>query len=77
MLNNVLKFSKYLRLGVLINEVLIKKKECIRFSCFQGPPRVFDGLDGVFYPAVSLNRNVTLTLTSGLEPPTTVEELVS
>ena len=28
-LNNVLKFSQYLRLGVLINEVLIKKKKCI------------------------------------------------
>ena len=28
MLSNVLKFSQYLRLGVLINEVLIKKKEC-------------------------------------------------
>ena len=28
-LSNVLKFSQYLRLGVLINEVLIKKKECM------------------------------------------------
>jgi len=29
----------------------------------------FTDLSGVFYPAVSLNRNVTVTLHSALDPP--------
>uniref|UniRef100_UPI00358EBF84 E3 ubiquitin-protein ligase TRIM9-like isoform X1 n=1 Tax=Myxine glutinosa TaxID=7769 RepID=UPI00358EBF84 len=35
----------------------------------QQGPVAFKGLDGVFYPAVSLNRNVQVTLHSGLELP--------
>ena len=34
MLSSVLKFSQYLRLGVLINEVLIKKKSVYRFGFY-------------------------------------------
>lgn len=34
-----------------------------------GPPIAFTGLTGILYPAVSLNRNVQVTLNSGLEPP--------
>ena len=41
MLSYVLKFSQYLRLGVLINEVLIKKKECISLSFHSRTSHVF------------------------------------
>ncbi|ESO09821.1 hypothetical protein HELRODRAFT_117052 [Helobdella robusta] len=34
-----------------------------------GPIMAFTGLTGVFYPAMSINRNVQITLNSGLEPP--------
>ena len=34
-------------------------------------PIAFDDLQGVFYPAVSLNRNVQLTLVTGLYQPLT------
>jgi len=35
----------------------------------QQGPIAFSDLKGVFYPALSLNRNVTITVTSGIEPP--------
>jgi tripartite motif-containing protein 9/67 len=35
----------------------------------QQGPVAFTDLKGVFYPALSLNRNVTVTVTSGIEPP--------
>ena len=33
----------------------------------------FGGLQGTFYPAVSLNRNVAVTLHTALEPPAGAE----
>ena len=37
-------------------------------------PLAFTKLNGVFYPAVSLNRDVQVTLHSGLSPPLVLEE---
>ena len=34
----------------------------------------FNDLCGIFYPAVSLNRNVTITLHSALDPPSSCSD---
>lgn len=34
-------------------------------------------LDGVYYPAVSLNKNVQMTMTSGLDPPRRINQELS
>ncbi|XP_057678684.1 E3 ubiquitin-protein ligase TRIM9 isoform X2 [Corythoichthys intestinalis] len=40
----------------------------------QHGPTAFENLDGVFVPAVSLNRNVQVTLSTGLEVPTDLKQ---
>ncbi|XP_074541348.1 E3 ubiquitin-protein ligase TRIM9 isoform X2 [Halichoeres trimaculatus] len=40
----------------------------------QHGPTAFEGLDGVFVPAVSLNRNVQVTLLTGLEVPKNIKQ---
>uniref|UniRef100_UPI0037E95CA7 E3 ubiquitin-protein ligase TRIM9 isoform X3 n=1 Tax=Semicossyphus pulcher TaxID=241346 RepID=UPI0037E95CA7 len=40
----------------------------------QHGPTAFESLDGVFVPAVSLNRNVQVTLLSGLEVPKNIKQ---
>jgi len=37
-------------------------------------PVAFSGLNGVYFPAVSLNRNVQVTLHTGLTPPTELSD---
>ena len=37
-------------------------------------PIAFTDMDGVFYPAVSLNRNLQLTLHTGLEVPIEISD---
>lgn len=39
----------------------------------QGPP-AFENIEGVFMPALSLNRNVQVTLHTGLEVPQSVKQ---
>ena len=52
-----------LELGIIIEHKII-----LRVLHPQGPV-AFTNLYGVFYPAVSLNCNVTLTLRTAIEPP--------
>lgn len=40
----------------------------------QGPTVAFQGLHGVFYPALSVNRNVQLTIHTAMDPPVTDSE---
>ncbi|KAG7252701.1 hypothetical protein CRUP_020564, partial [Coryphaenoides rupestris] len=39
----------------------------------QHGPTAFQSLDGVFMPAVSLNRNVQVTILTGLEVPKNIK----
>ena len=53
---------------LLGNELIPSASEIFLSSPSQG--RIdFGGLQGTFYPAVSLNRNVAVTLHTALEPP--------
>ncbi|XP_023808533.1 tripartite motif-containing protein 67 isoform X1 [Oryzias latipes] len=53
--------------GILLD--LVKRTLTFYINQKQHGPTAFDSLDGVFVPAVSLNRNVQVTLVTGLEVP--------
>ncbi|XP_055088283.1 E3 ubiquitin-protein ligase TRIM9 isoform X8 [Periophthalmus magnuspinnatus] len=59
--------SKGATVGVLLD--LIKRTLTFYINKEQHGPIAFENLDGVFVPAVSLNRNVQVTLLTGLELP--------
>ena len=53
--------------GVLLN---LESHELTFFvNDEQQGPIAFTDLKGVFYPAFSLNRNVSITVTTGIDPP--------
>ncbi|XP_024146359.1 E3 ubiquitin-protein ligase TRIM9 isoform X1 [Oryzias melastigma] len=53
--------------GILLD--LVKRTLTFYINQKQHGPTAFESLDGVFVPAVSLNRNVQVTLVTGLEVP--------
>lgn len=53
--------------GVLLD--LEKHTLCYYIDDVPHGPIAFTHLHGVFYPAISINRNVQVTLRTGLEPP--------
>ncbi|XP_055005360.1 tripartite motif-containing protein 67 isoform X9 [Boleophthalmus pectinirostris] len=59
--------SKGATVGVLLD--LVKRTLTFYINKEQHGPTAFENLDGVFVPAVSLNRNVQVTLLTGLELP--------
>ncbi|XP_061602350.1 E3 ubiquitin-protein ligase TRIM9 isoform X2 [Cololabis saira] len=59
--------SKGSTVGILLD--LIKRTVTFYINQEQHGPTAFENLEGVFVPAVSLNRNVQVTLLTGLEVP--------
>ena len=53
--------------GVLLD--LNQHTMCFYINDEAHGPIAFTALHGVFYPAISLNRNVQVTIHTGLEPP--------
>ncbi|XP_063350864.1 E3 ubiquitin-protein ligase TRIM9 isoform X1 [Pelmatolapia mariae] len=58
--------------GVLLD--LTKRTLTFYINKEQHGPTAFENLDGVFVPAVSLNRNVQVTLLTGLEVPKNIKQ---
>ncbi|XP_013882018.1 tripartite motif-containing protein 67 [Austrofundulus limnaeus] len=58
--------------GVLLD--LTKRTLTFFINKEQHGPTAFENLDGVFVPAVSLNRNVQVTLLTGLEVPKNIKQ---
>ncbi|XP_044024831.1 E3 ubiquitin-protein ligase TRIM9 isoform X2 [Siniperca chuatsi] len=58
--------------GILLD--LIKHTLTFFINKEQHGPTAFESLDGVFVPAVSLNRNVQVTLLTGLEVPKNIKQ---
>lgn len=60
-----------IRKGSVVGVLLDLRQHTLSFFVDGHPhgPIAFTGLQGVYYPAVSLNHNVTVTLHSGLEVP--------
>ncbi|XP_026049770.1 E3 ubiquitin-protein ligase TRIM9 isoform X1 [Astatotilapia calliptera] len=58
--------------GVLLD--LTKRTLTFYINKEQHGPTAFENLDGVFVPAVSLNRNVQVTLVTGLEVPKNIKQ---
>lgn len=54
-------------IGVLLD--LDNHQLCFYVNEEMQGPIAFDGLYGVFYPAIGVNRNVQLTVQSALDPP--------
>ena len=57
--------------GSVIGILLDLNQHTLSFYVNEEPhgPIAFTGLHGVFYPAISLNRSVQITLNSGLDIP--------
>uniref|UniRef100_A0A672F9C4 Tripartite motif containing 67 n=1 Tax=Salarias fasciatus TaxID=181472 RepID=A0A672F9C4_SALFA len=64
--------AKGATVGVLLD--LIKHTLTFFINKEQHGPTAFESLDGVFVPAVSLNRNVQVTLLTGLEVPKSLKQ---
>ncbi|XP_028295294.1 E3 ubiquitin-protein ligase TRIM9 isoform X2 [Gouania willdenowi] len=64
--------SKGANVGVLLD--LVKRTLTFFINKQQHGPTAFDNLDGVFVPAISLNRNVQVTLLTGLEVPKNIKQ---
>ncbi|KAM6915582.1 E3 ubiquitin-protein ligase TRIM9 isoform 2-T2 [Xenentodon cancila] len=64
--------SKGSTVGILLD--LIKRTMTFYINQEQHGPTAFENLDGVFVPAVSLNRNVQVTLLTGLEVPKNIKQ---
>uniref|UniRef100_A0A096ME31 Tripartite motif containing 67 n=3 Tax=Poecilia TaxID=8080 RepID=A0A096ME31_POEFO len=58
--------------GILLD--LTKRTLTFFINKEQHGPTAFENLDGVFVPAVSLNRNVQVTLLTGLEVPKNIKQ---
>lgn len=60
--------------GATVGVLLDLTRHCLRFLVNGVPQGVvaFDDLYGVFYPAVSVNRGVTLRLQTSLKPPPSI-----
>ncbi|XP_038129157.1 E3 ubiquitin-protein ligase TRIM9 isoform X1 [Cyprinodon tularosa] len=58
--------------GILLD--LTKRTLTFYINKEQHGPTAFENLDGVFVPAVSLNRNVQVTLLTGLEVPKNIKQ---
>ncbi|XP_068610189.1 tripartite motif-containing protein 67 [Brachionichthys hirsutus] len=63
--------AKGATVGVLLD--LTKHTLTFYINKEQHGPTAFESMDGVFVPAVSLNRNVQVTLLTGLEVPKTIK----
>ena len=57
--------------GSVIGLLLDLNQHTLSYFLDEAPhgPIAFTDLHGVFFPAVSINRNVQVTLRTGLEPP--------
>ncbi|KAK3094014.1 hypothetical protein FSP39_022937 [Pinctada imbricata] len=64
-----------IRRGSVIGILLDLDKHTLSYFVDEEPhgPIAFTDLHGVFFPAISINRNVQITLRTGLEPPTESE----
>ncbi|KAM9778807.1 E3 ubiquitin-protein ligase TRIM9 isoform 5-T5 [Syngnathus typhle] len=64
--------TKGATVGILLD--LTKRTLTFFINKEQHGPTAFENLDGVFVPAVSLNRNVQVTLVTGLEVPRVLKQ---
>uniref|UniRef100_A0A4W3GRJ6 Tripartite motif containing 67 n=1 Tax=Callorhinchus milii TaxID=7868 RepID=A0A4W3GRJ6_CALMI len=67
--------SKGKTVGVLLD--LSKRTLAFYINDVQHGPVAFENLDGIFVPAVSINRNVQVTLHTGLEVPDHIKQVKS
>ncbi|XP_077597456.1 E3 ubiquitin-protein ligase TRIM9 isoform X1 [Stigmatopora nigra] len=67
--------SKGSTVGILLD--LSKRTMTFFINNQQHGPTAFENLEGVFVPAVSLNRNVQVTLSTGLDVPRDLKQLAT